>query len=71
MTPVHQRVYPAGSVISLPSADVPVDGTFGLYLNGQLLTPTTDYTLDGSTVTLVVAPEAGAIYLVGYLAERA
>jgi hypothetical protein len=34
--------------------------------NGQLLTPTTDYTLSGSTITLIATPTAGQIVEVLY-----
>ena len=67
---VHEQVYPSESEISLPESDVPVSGTFKLFKNGQLQTPTTDYSIEDSLVTLVVAPESTDLYFCDYLADR-
>jgi len=45
-----------GSNTSFTLANTPVTGSVHLYKNGQLLTPTTDYSISGSTITMVVAP---------------
>ena|SRR3990167_5720959 len=37
-----------------------------VYVNGQRLKVTEDYTLSGSTITMVVAPETGDSLLVDY-----
>ena len=42
------------------------DGSLKVYLNGQRLKVTEDYTLSGSTLTMVVAPLTGSLLLVDY-----
>ena len=41
-------------------ADTPATDTLRLYLEGQRLTPTEDYSLTGDTVTLINAPTLNA-----------
>jgi len=45
-----------GSNTSFTLANTPITGSVHLYKNGQLLSPTTDYTISGSTITMVIAP---------------
>lgn len=40
-----------------------------LFLNGQLLTYTEDYTLSGNTITFVVAPDTGSIIRASYTVD--
>ena len=55
-----------GTNTSFTLANTPVAGSEELYRNGQLLTLTEDYTISGSTITLVTAPVAGEILRVSY-----
>ena len=41
-----------------------IDGTETVHKNGVLLTPATDYTLSGTTMTLGVAAVAGDVFVV-------
>ena len=66
-TYLHQVVTASGTAITLPSN--PVVNTFKLFKNGQLLTPTTDYTRSQTAVTLVVAASADDVYVADYLPE--
>lgn len=45
-----------GSNVTFTLANTPTTGKVTLYKNGQLLAPTTDYTISGSTITYVIAP---------------
>lgn len=45
-----------GTNVTFTLANTPTSGKVTLYKNGLLLTPTTDYTISGSTITYVVAP---------------
>lgn len=67
---VNQQCYPSGDVITLPEGDSPISGSFKLYKNGQMLTPTTDYTIADGVVTLVVTPIPEDVYLYNYLTVR-
>lgn len=40
-----------------------------LFLNGQLLTYTEDYTLSGNTITFVTAPDTGSIIRASYTVD--
>jgi hypothetical protein len=40
-------------------AHAPLAGTLQLFLNGQFVHPTAEYTLAGSTITFVTAPDVG------------
>ena len=68
----YRRETPAGAVDGVNAGyaltAAPVAGTLQVYLNGQLQEPTDDYTLAGTTVTMVGAPLVGdkvrCIYLV-------
>jgi len=71
VVPVSQHVYPSGSIIMLPSNDVPIAGTFKLFKNGQLLTADSDYSLADDVATLVMAPVSTDVYVVDYIAVRA
>jgi len=48
-------------------ANTPVAGTVQVFKSGLLQTPTTDYTVSGTTVTFVVAPAGGSVLLVHYM----
>lgn len=48
-------------------ANAPVVGSLALYLNGQRLTYTEDYTLSGSTITFVTAPVSTDLIRADYL----
>ena len=70
---VNNHVYsetPSGSVNSSNTAftlaNTPVSGTLRVYQNGQRITLTTDYTLSGTTITFVTAPETGDILRADY-----
>lgn len=41
-----------------------IDGSETIHKNGVLLTPATDYTLSGTTMTLTVAAVAGDVFVV-------
>ena len=45
-----------GTNVTFTLAHTPTSGTVRLFKNGQLLTPTTDYTVSSGVVTMVVAP---------------
>jgi hypothetical protein len=45
-----------GSNVTFTLANTPVTGTIQLFKNGFLLKPTTDYSVSGSTITMVTAP---------------
>ncbi len=55
-----------GSNVTYTLVNSPIVGTLKLYLNGQRQTYTTDYTLSGSTITMVVAPVTGDIIRADY-----
>lgn len=55
-----------GSNVTFTLANTPISGTEHVYLNGQLLTTTTDYTISGATITMVTAPATGDILRVTY-----
>ena len=65
------RETPSGSVngsntsFTLAHAPNPAS-SLCLFLNGQLLTETEDYTLSGSTITFVAAPDSGSIIRASY-----
>ena len=42
------------------------DTSLVVFLNGQALTPTVDYTLSGVTITMTTIPEAGSQLWVNY-----
>lgn len=47
-------------------AFTPIAGSEYVYLNGQLQTVSTDYSITNSTITFVVAPPTGSIIRVSY-----
>lgn len=47
-------------------ANTPVTGTVKFYKNGLRMTPTVDFTVSGTTVTLVKAPKSADTLLVDY-----
>lgn len=55
---------PSGSVNGIntifTATNTPITGTYELFYNGQLLRPTTDYTLSGSTITTTFAPSSSS-----------
>jgi hypothetical protein len=56
-----------GSNKDFTLASIPNPATsLKVYLNGQRLKITEDYTLSGNTLSLVVAPETGDLLLVDY-----
>ena len=55
-----------GSNTSFTLANAPISGTLKLYLNGQRLTYTTDFTLSGTTITMVTAPITNDILRADY-----
>ena len=70
VTDFADRETPSGSIngsnTSFTLANTPTTGSLYVWLNGILQTETTDYSLSGTTLTMVVAPEAGAILRVSY-----
>ncbi len=64
------RATPSGTVngsnVTFTLANTPTSGTEHVYLNGQLLTATTDYTISSATITMVTAPATGDIIRVTY-----
>lgn len=60
-----------GSDTTYTLANSPATGTLKLYLNGQRLTYTTDYTLATNVITFVVAPVSGDILRADYEIEGA
>lgn len=58
---------PNGSLTNFTFTPTLVAGTEMVFLNGQLLTPVTDYTLSGSTVVFGSAPTATDTILATYL----
>jgi len=59
-TAVYNEVV-SGSGTTWTLAHTPLSGTLALYANGQRLTPTTDYSLSGATITTVLSWDAGSI----------
>lgn len=59
-TAVYNEVV-SGSGTSWTLAHTPVSGTLLLYANGQRLTPTTDYSLSGATITTVTSWASGTL----------
>lgn len=61
---------PSGTInssnTSFTLASTPLTNSLRLYLNGQRLTYTNDYTLSGTTITMVVAPTTGDTLLADY-----
>jgi hypothetical protein len=56
-----------GSNVTFTLANTPNPAaSLCLFLNGQLLTLTEDYTLSGSTITFVAAPDSGSIIRASY-----
>lgn len=52
-----------GSNTSFTLAHTPSPATsLILTINGQVMTPTEDYTISGNTITMIVAPETGDIF---------
>jgi hypothetical protein len=56
-----------GTDVTYTLADSPITDSLALYLNGQRLTYTEDYTLSGNTITFVTAPISGDIIRADYL----
>lgn len=48
-------------------ANTPTTGTVQVYKNGLRLTLTTDYSVSGSVITFVVAPDPGDVIVADYL----
>lgn len=61
---------PSGSINSSNTAftlaNTPLSGSLKVFLNGQRLTVTNDYTISGTSLTMVVAPTTGDTLLVDY-----
>jgi hypothetical protein len=61
---------PSGDIddsnVTFTLAHTPATGTLALYLNGQRLKATDDYTLTGATITMVSAPLTGSNLIVDY-----
>ena len=57
-----------GSNTSFTLANTPVSGSLQLYLNGQLLQvgASNDYTISGTTITMLLAPLSGSVLLATY-----
>jgi hypothetical protein len=55
-----------GSNVTFTLVNTPQTGTLELFLNGLLLTPTTDYSVTGNTITMVVAPNSGSVMIANY-----
>lgn len=56
-----------GSNTTFTIANTPTAGTIQLFLNGLLQRPTTDYTISGTTITMINIPGTGDFMLVHYL----
>lgn len=61
---------PGGTVNGLNStftlAHLPITGSQEIYQNGLRLTPTGDYTISGSTITMIVPPPVQTVLLANY-----
>lgn len=55
----------SNKVFSTAVAPSPGSSTY-VFLDGQLMTPTVDYSLSGGTITFVTAPIVGQVILVSY-----
>lgn len=55
-----------GSNVTFTLAHTPISGTEMVFLNGQCLNPTGDYSISGGTITFVTAPATGDILRVTY-----
>lgn len=55
-----------GTNTSFTLANSPLSGTLKVFLNGQRLTLTTDYTITGTSLSMVSAPVSGDVLLVDY-----
>jgi hypothetical protein len=51
----------SGSATTWTLAHTPTTGSERIYANGQRLTPTTDYSISGATVTTVLSWSAGTL----------
>lgn len=56
-----------GSNTTFTIANTPTAGTVHVFLNGLLQRPTTDYTISGTTITMINIPGTGDYLLVDYL----
>jgi hypothetical protein len=56
-----------GTNATFTIANTPTSGTVQLFLNGLLQRPTTDYTISGTTITMINIPGTGDFMLVHYL----
>lgn len=69
-TSMVRNEVPSGSInssnTSYTLANTPLTGSLRVYLNGQRLTVTADYTISGTTLTMVIAPTTGDTLLVDY-----
>lgn len=61
---------PTGTIDGLNTtftlANTPTAGSVSLYQDGLLFTPTTDYSISGATITMVIAPHTNALLLANY-----
>lgn len=55
-----------GSNVTFTLAHTPISGTEMVFLNGQCMNPTGDYSISTATITFVTAPETGDIVRVTY-----
>lgn len=58
---------PNGVLTTFTLANTPIAGTLEVYQNGLLLRPTTEYTISGTTVTLITAPSTGDVIMASYM----
>lgn len=61
---LHRQTITGQTTATVTLEEWYVDGTETVHKNGVLLTPTTDYTLSGVTMTLTVAAVAGDVFVV-------
>lgn len=55
-----------GSNMIFTLSNTPIAGTLALYYNGQRLQLTTDYTLSGKIITMILAPLTGSTIMADY-----
>ena len=62
---------PSGTIddanLTFTIANTPITGSVKVFLNGLRLKLTTDYTISGVTITMIVAPTTGDILLADYI----
>ncbi len=55
-----------GSNATFTIAHTPVSGSVSVFLNGLMERPTTDWTISGSTITMIDIPQTGSNLLINY-----